>query len=131
MNKKQIVYRAYSGAKFTIEWYYNKNQKSDALEYYQSLDEDEREAVMTLFRTMADIGEIQNKTKFRNEGDKIYAFKTNQERFLSFFYYDKRIIVVNGFRKKSQKLPQNEKSKALKRQADYLERVSRGEYYNE
>lgn len=130
MNKKAIEYVAYNGNKFTIEWYYSKNYKSDAFEYYQSLEEDERDAIISLFKLMANEGKILNPTKFRSEGDKIYAFKTDQERFLSFFCHGKKLIVTSGFRKKTQKMPPKEKEKAIKRQIDYLERERRGEYYD-
>ena len=131
MSKKTIEYVAYNGGKFTIEWYYNKNQKSDVLEYHQSLETTEQMDLFILFERMGDIGEIQNSMKFRSEGDKIYAFKTDQERFLCFFCHGKKIIVTNGFRKKTQKLPPREKEKAIKRRTDYLNRVSKGEYYDE
>ena len=113
MNKK-IEYIAYEGNHFTIEWYFDTQYQSQALEYYQALSEDERIKVLKLFKLMGDVGEIKNKTKFMNEGDKIYAFKPQPDRFLCFFYEDQKIIVTNAFRKKQQKLPKNEKDKALK-----------------
>ena len=36
-----------------------------------------------------------------------------------FFYVDNKIIVTNGFIKKTQKTPQNELKKALKYKKDY------------
>lgn len=112
-----------------IEWYFNSNYKSQALDYYQSLTTDERIKVLKLFKRMGDAGEIKDKTKFTNEGDKIYAFKPQPERFLCFFYEGKRIIVTNAFRKKQQKLPLGEKKKALKIRNDYINRKKTGKYY--
>ena len=40
----------------------------------------------------------------------IYAFKPQPDRYLSFFTDEKKIIVTNGFRKKTEKLPKNEKT---------------------
>ena len=40
-----------------------------------------------------------------------------------------KIIVTNGFHKKTDKLPKNEKEKALKFKKDYESRVKRGNYY--
>lgn len=48
---------------------------------------------------MADFGKINDITKFRNEGDTIFAFKPQPERFLSFFVKDNKIIVTNTFKK--------------------------------
>jgi hypothetical protein len=78
---------------------------------------------------MGDIGKINDITKFRNEGDHIYAFKPQPDRFLSFFVKDKVIIITNAFRKTSDKLPINEKLKALRCKEDYFKRISKGKYY--
>ena len=84
---------------------------------------------MMLFKRMGDFGRISDLTKFRNEGDKIYAFKPQPNRFLSFFYTGKKIIVTNAFCKKGQKLPEDEKSKAVSRKENYEKRVTAGVYY--
>lgn len=75
-------YIAYDGMYFTIEWYFDTNYQSQALDYYQSLNNDERIKVLKLFKRMGDAREIKDKTKFMNEGDKIYAFKPQPDRFL-------------------------------------------------
>ncbi len=128
MNKEYI---AYSGEKYTIEWYYNSREKSAALEYYQSLSADERMKVLQLFKRMGDAGEIKDTTKFNNEGDRLYAFKPKPDRFLCFFYIGKKIIVTNAFRKKQPKLPKTEKDRALKLKNDYETRVKQGDYYEQ
>lgn len=43
-------------------------------------------------------------------------------RVLYFFYHDGKIILTNGFIKKTQKIPRSEILKAQKYRADYLER---------
>ena len=78
---------------------------------------------------MGDFGKISDTTKFRNEGDKIFAFKPQPDRFLSFFYVGKKIIVTNAFRKKSQKIPEEEKQRALFDMQNYNERVLKDSYY--
>ena len=125
----EIEYIAYSGDAFTIEWYFDVKQYSEALEYYRSLSKDERIQLLKLFKRMGDVGKIQDKTKFRSEGDKIYAFKPQPDRFLCFFYEDKKIIVTNGFRKKQDKLPLNEKEKALNKRNEFINRQTKGDYY--
>ncbi|MBS0629332.1 MAG: type II toxin-antitoxin system RelE/ParE family toxin [Verrucomicrobia bacterium] len=59
-------------------------------------------------------GKIFDQTKFRNEADKIYAFKPQPDRYLCFFFRGKKIIVTNAFTKKTQKLPEGEKELAVK-----------------
>lgn len=73
---------------------------------------------------IGDLGQIRNKEKFRNEGDKIYAFKPQPHRFLCFFFEGRKIIM-----KKQQKLPSGEKERALRCMQDYQERVKKGIYY--
>ena len=121
---------AYSSDAFTIEWYFEEHGRSEALEYYSQLNAHDRIQLLKLFKRMGDVGEIRDKTKFRFEGDKIYAFKPQPERFLCFFYEGKKIIVTNGFRKKQQKLPMLEKESALRKRASYMNRVKAGEYYD-
>jgi len=127
--KKKVEFVAYEGEAYTIEWYFDDKNCSDALEYYNSLNKAERIQLLKLLKRMGDNGEIKDKTKFRNEGDKIYAFKPQPERFLCFFYEGKKIVITNGFRKKQPKLPANEKDKAINSRNDYINRVQRGDYY--
>jgi len=80
MIKKDICI-AYKGLEYNIEWYYDKKGKSQAYEYYTVMIPSERRRVLMLFKRMGDFGKINDKTKFRNEGDKIYAFKSQPNRF--------------------------------------------------
>lgn len=124
-------YIAYAGQKFTVEWYYDSNGKSAALEYYNALSARERIKALQLFKRMGDAGEIKDTTKFNYEGDKLYAFKPKPDRYLCFFFIGEKVILTNAFRKKQQKLPDNEKKRAMKHRQDYEARVKKGEYYDE
>ncbi|MBS4166988.1 hypothetical protein NEOC65_002090 [Neochlamydia sp. AcF65] len=46
---------------------------------------------------MGNQGKIFDEMKFRNEGDGIYAFKPQPDRYLGFFFKSKKIIVTNAF----------------------------------
>lgn len=98
-------YIAYKGGEFQIEWYYSPAGESQSLGYFSSLSQDDRRKVLMLFKIMGETGKIRDETKFRHVGDKIYAFKPQPHRFLSFFVEGKKIIVTNAFWKKQQKLP--------------------------
>ena len=128
MSKKE--YSAYTGVCFSVEWYYDETGNSRVLGYYEALSMHERVSVLRLFKRMGDVGEIRDKTKFNYEGDQIYAFKPDAERFLCFFMRGKKIIVTNAFRKKQQKLPQREKEAALKSKENYEQRIKKGDYYD-
>ena len=124
MNEKDCI--IYAGEKFTIEWYYDELGKSVAYDFFLETTEDLQDKFLILAMKMGDFGKIFDIQKFRNEGDGIYAFKPQPDRYLSFFTTRKKIIVTNGFKKKTDKLPQNEKDFALKCKKEYLERKTGG-----
>lgn len=128
MIKKEYI--AYSGKAFSIEWYYNSKDKSQALTYFLSLGRKEKKKFLSLIKLIGDIGTIINKQKFRYEGDKIFAVKVNADRFLCFFFMDQKIIITNGFGKKQAKLPLKEKEKAIRYMKDYITREKDGIYYD-
>ena len=120
------VYVIYQGDYFTLEQYYDKNGNSVSFDYFLNSSKDQRRKFLALAKRMGDSGKIFDKTKFNNEGDGIYAFKPQPDRYLAFFTDGKRIIVTNGFTKKTDKLPKNEKELALKYRRDYLDRNTGG-----
>ena len=124
MDAKSCV--IYSGEKFTLEWYYDKNGESVAFDYFMKSEEELQDKFLILIKKMGELGKIYDITKFRNEGDGIYAFKPQPDRYLSFFTDGRKIIVTNGFRKKTDKLPKSEKELAIKYRQDYLERKTGG-----
>lgn len=102
-----------------------------ALEYYNKLPFQQQKKAMALFTRLADTGIIRNIEKFRHEDDQIYAFKPSPDRFLCFFFKGRKVIITNAFEKQCQKLPRNEKERALFYREDYILRVSEGSYYEE
>ena len=116
----------YKGILFSLKWYYDRDGKSVAFDYFKNTSEDLQDKFLLLAKKMGDFGKIYDITKFRNEGDGIYAFKPQPDRYLSFFTDGKEIIVTNGFKKKTDKLPKNEKDLAIKYRQDYLERKTGG-----
>jgi phage-related protein len=95
------------------------------------LDDRAQDKLFYLFRRMGDFGRISDKTKFNHEGDQIYAFKPQPNRFLCFFQKGKKIIVTSAFHKKTQKLPRDEKDRAVNCREDYNKRLEKGDYYHD
>ncbi|MDH4263982.1 MAG: type II toxin-antitoxin system RelE/ParE family toxin [Spirochaetia bacterium] len=124
-----MEYIAYVGEKFVIEWYYEDNSECEVLEYFETLNETAQNKLFYLLKRIGDFGIISDKTKFRNEGDLVFAFKPQPHRFLCFFTSGKKIIITNGFYKKTDKLPKEQKEKAIKFMKNYLKRVKEGTYY--
>jgi phage-related protein len=117
------------GSEFTIEWYFDEKGHSQALKYFNEKPKDKQRKLLNLLRLMGDHGKIFDETKFRNEGDWIYAFKPQPDRYLCFFFKGKKIIITNAFMKKTPKLPQNEKEQALKAYQSYEKRIKEETYY--
>ena len=130
MKKRQKQERiAYQGPAFTIEWYWDSQGRSPPLEYFEELPEDRQDNLLMLLKRLGDFGRIFDKAKFRSEGEQIFAFKPEPDRFLSFFTAGRKIIITNSFVKKSVKLPPGEKDRALRAKADFETRVKKGMYY--
>lgn len=122
-------YIAYKGEKYIIEWYYTTKGESQPLQFFDKLDAVEQRRLFYIVKKLGDFGYVSDKTKFRNEGDDIYAIKPQPNRFLSFFFEGNKIIIAYAFVKKDQKLRKQDKDRAKAVRADYIERVSEGTYY--
>jgi phage-related protein len=119
----------YKGSQFTIEWYFDERGGIPAQQYYQRLPVERRVKFMKLVRLMGEVGRIFDTRRFRNEGDQVFAFKPQPDRYLCFFVVGRKIIITNGFEKKAQKLPPGEKDRALYARASFDRRMRQGTYY--
>jgi hypothetical protein len=65
MEKKQQPreYVAYEGRKFTVEWYYDRDGHSQALDYAESLDSSHQRKLLELFKLLGDIGQVTQQTE--------------------------------------------------------------------
>lgn len=120
---------AYYGKVFTIEWYFNLKGESQPLDYFYAMKDYQKRKLLMLFKRLGDFGKISDKTKFRNEGNGIYAFKPQPDRFLSFFTDEKRVIVTEAYYKKTARLSSNIKERSLRIREDYINRCKEGRYY--
>jgi hypothetical protein len=117
---------AYKGKKFTVEWYFNSQGKSPSYDFFESTSLSQRAKLYALIIRLADSGILFDKTKFIYEGDGIFAFKPQPDRYLTFFTDEQKIIITNGFTKKTDKLPKKEKTLTLKYRDDYFNRKNGG-----
>ena len=122
MDKHNCV--VYIGESFTVEWYYDNVGFSQAYEYFLKTSNVQKRKFFILIKRIAEFGKISDITKFRNEGNDIFAFKPQPNRYFAFFVKGRKIIITNGFLKKADKLPRNEKEKSIKYRSDYLSRFN-------
>lgn len=115
-NQDCVVYK---GQCYTVEWFYDSIGYSQPFEYFVSTSQAQKRKFIVLVKRIAEFGKIMDITKFRNEGDGIYVFKPKPDRYLCFFRKGKKIIITNGFCKRTDKLPKNEKEKSMKAKEIY------------
>lgn len=124
-------YIVYQGQKFQVEFYFTAVGKIPAKEYLEELSLDIKVKLVALVKYMAENGKLFDKTKFRmvDATEKIYEFKPLSYRFFTFFCEGRRIIITNGYIKKTQKVSSRDLERAINIKRDYICRVKGGSYY--
>ncbi|MBF0216743.1 MAG: type II toxin-antitoxin system RelE/ParE family toxin [Candidatus Omnitrophica bacterium] len=124
-------YIYYQGERFQVEFYYDEYGNIPALELIKALPINIKLKLGALVKLMAEEGQIHDENKFRivDKNEKIYEFKPMHYRFFNFYFEGGKIIITNGYRKKTQKSDKKELAKSIKMRYRYLERNKRGVYY--
>ncbi|MDD4879215.1 MAG: type II toxin-antitoxin system RelE/ParE family toxin [Candidatus Omnitrophica bacterium] len=126
-------YIFYCGNKIEVEFYFTEEGEIPAKEFLESINEAKLIGkLMGYAKLIAEQGTLYDEKKFRIVAKKqrMYEFKPMAFRFFSFFSGGK-LIITNGYMKKSQKVKREELNRAIRYKNDYLFRVERGEYYEE
>lgn len=128
---KKEEYVFYQGEKFQVEFYFTEAGKMPAKECLEETALDVKVKLAALVKYMAEQGKIFDITKFRevDSKEKIYEFKPLRYRFFNFFYEGRKIIITNGYMKKSQKVSGKDLERAREIKRDYVYRVKGGSYY--
>ena len=111
---------------FQIEFYETEQGIQPAKEFLLSLDTKMRAKMVNTISILQDNGYALREpySKYLSEG--IFELRarvgSDITRVLYFFYVDSRIVLTNGFIKKTNKTPIKEIEKAKKYRADYLKR---------
>ncbi len=125
------MYKFYKGARFQVEFYMTGRGELPAKEYFKEIPLKAQIKLAALVKLIAEEGKIYDEGKYRivDRQEKIYEFKPLAYRFFNFFHEGGKIIITNGYMKKSQKLDRDELKKAIRIKNDYIDRVRRGAYY--
>ena len=87
-----------------------------------------RAKIVGLLKILEEKGNLLREPYSKHLEDGIFELRcqvgNNISRVLYFFYYEGKIILTNGFVKKTQKTPKEEIRLAKSRRADYLERMA-------
>jgi hypothetical protein len=115
----------YEGACFTIMWGLAADGGCQGRDYYESLEVVDRAKTLALFKRMADVGRIYDRTKFNKETEKLYVFKPQPHRFFCFFERGRRIVVVSAYQKQSDRPPRREIARAENLRTEWMLRIAR------
>ena len=117
--------------KFEVQFYEKRNGDVPVEQFLNSLDMKMRAKLVGIISILQDYGNQLREPYSKIIEDGIYEIRgqvgNNITRVLYFFYCDGKIILTNGFIKKSQKTPREEIEKAKKYRNDYIERCKSDE----
>jgi phage-related protein len=105
--------------------FYRLNNKSPVEDFLDSLSSKEVQKVLWVLKLIEELNNVSSKyyKKLKNANDIIevrVSLGNNSFRLLGFEYEDKFVVLTNGFKKKSQKVPKSEIDLAIKRKKEYL-----------
>lgn len=117
--------------KFEVEFYTKDNGQKPAKDFILGLDVKMRAKVLGIINVLEEKGNQLREPYSKHLDDGIFEIRgkvgTDITRVLYFFYYGKKIIMTNGFIKKTQETPKQEIRLAKLYRKDYLERVKENE----
>lgn len=114
-------------AKFEIIFYEKLNGRSPVEEFILSLDKKMRAKTIGLLEILEEKGNMLREPYSKHVDDGIFEIRckvgSNISRVLYFFYHGEKIILTNGFIKKTQKTPIEQIKIAKEFRADYKRRM--------
>ena len=114
-------------AEFIVIFYEKENGDCPVEEFITSLDAKMRAKMIGLLELLEERGNQLREPYSKPIDDGIFEIRckvgNNITRVLYFFYFEGKIILTNGFVKKTQKTPPEEIKLAKERRADYEERM--------
>lgn len=115
--------------KFEVVFYEKVNGECPVEEFMSSLDMKMRSKMVGMLELLEEHGNQLREPYSKALEDGIFEIRckvgTNITRVLYFFYYEGKIVLTNGFVKKTQKTPPEEIKRAKDRRADFLERMAK------
>lgn len=116
---------------FQLIAYEKINEEVPVEEFLDSINPKMRAKIYGLMEILQEKGNMLREPYSKHLDDGIYElrckFGSDVTRVLYFFYYDGKIVMTNGFVKKTQKTPKKEIKLAKERRKDFIERMMRNE----
>ena len=113
-------------AEFEVEFYETTDGDKPAKDFLISLDNKMRAKMASMISLLQENGYNLREPYSKHLSEGIFELRakvgSDNTRVLYFFYIDRRVILTNGFVKKTKKTPLKELEKAKKYRQDYLRR---------
>lgn len=115
--------------KFEVILYEKANGECPVEEFITSLDMKMQAKMIGLLELLEEKGNQLREPYSKSIDDGIFELRckvgNNITRILYFFYYEGKIVLTNGFVKKTQKTPAEEIKLAKERRSDFKERMEK------
>ena len=113
-------------AEFEVEFYETTDGDMPAKDFLISLDNKMRAKMASMISLLQENGYNLREPYSKHLSEGIFELRakvgSDITRVMYFFYIDRRVILTNGFVKKTKKTPLKELEKAKKYRQDYLRR---------
>jgi len=114
---------------FEVDYYELPNGEKPVAQFINSLDTKMRVKALGSIDILAEFGNNLREPYSKAIGDGLFElrikFASDISRIFYFFVVDNKIILTNGFIKKTKKTPPNEITLAMKYKADYEGRMAK------
>ena len=115
--------------KFEVILYKNENGECPVEEFMSTLEIKMRAKMVGLLEILGEKGNALREPYSKHLSDGIFELRCKQgndiTRVLYFFYYGGKIVLTNGFVKKTQKTPSAELKLAKVRRDNFIERMAK------
>lgn len=112
---------------FDIDFYRLSNGKAPVEEFLDGLNAKMRNKALDSLLLLENFGNALREPHSKSMGDGVFElrikFSSDISRIFYFFFADNKIILTNGFIKKTRKTPKSEIELAKKYKADYESRT--------
>ena len=100
------------GTRFRVEALMHPNGAYEVCDFLEAQSAQDQAKLRALFERLAEVGRISNVEKFKKVSGDIWAFKSFQIRVFCFFASDRRVVLVYGLKKKTDRYSPKEIDRA-------------------
>jgi len=99
-----------------------EGNRSDLIEFIESLDDSSRAKIYGLIERTADYGPHPSREKYRklHGGIELWELKAGQVRIMLFYDETGNMVLTHGFLKKGDKTPKNQIDRGLRMKQEYF-----------